>query len=254
MELLWQSLARFTVFVGLLTGPFWYASIGAARGNQLPHYELALNEDRQLCPKALALYNEMLAGSLRARIRTPSHCTEYADSQAPRFARIGLTVPARLEGPLYADPPEYYFYSVVLGPSQQPRTLALHDDYIGIHGFFRLTDVAILKAGVGPTLSDDLGRIFDPPARGDIDQLISTNELARQQEGAAGHGAGACLLTKWPGFAQLSARWEAKVRAGDWQDKTPLPAIGGGVMVIIRPFQSRDQHLCLVFDQYLPVN
>jgi hypothetical protein len=223
----------------------------AASRKETPHYELALNADNHVCPEVLDLYNRLLIEVLDGRLHSPSWYygfdeTNFSVTQGQRFARIGLMAPRLVMEGRQAYPAK--FYSVVLGPNQRPRALALQDV---AHGHEPVTFIAILKDGIAPRFGT--GWESPPVQAGDVDQWISVNALADSQERAVAHLPGAYLLTRWPEFSRLFAEFGSASKSRELSARLPLPAVGGGG-VTIRPFQGKYETLYFIIDQHLPIS
>jgi hypothetical protein len=162
--------------------------------------------------------------------------TDFSVTQPSRFLQVGSAVPS-----FVSETVDVKFYSVTYRTERQPRMLALKDSFVGNA---RLSDIAILKRGIGArlgALSDTLGP--DLPVRpDDVDWEVSFPNLVRSQVGSS-QVADVYLLKKWPQFSRLLSAWEA----GNFNN--PLPAIGGGGLPI-RPFLGANGSLYFIYDQY----
>jgi hypothetical protein len=209
----------------------------ASTGN--PHYEMVFDGDKTECPRILSLYNQLLHSWLQKGEQKPTHfdgsLNNFATDEATAFQQIGLIPPQFLK-----EIQPVRFYSVILGPGQQPRVLALRELYWGSSPH---TAIAIFKAGVPPRLaagSNSLGLL--PVSREDVDKEISLEALADSQP-TLPHPGPIYFLTKWPDFSHLLA------------SHAPfsgfVPFIGGSAGVTISPLQTNDDRLYLIYDQYI---
>jgi hypothetical protein len=216
------------------------ATSAARADNDRPYYHLAFDGDEGLCPEITSMYNKSLYNALLADKKNSTRLnalpTNFAYTEQSRFVQIGLIPP-----PLLKTIAPVRFYSAILNLGQQSRVIAEQDFY---RGNSTLIALALLRTDAPLAVASDLDSLGGPQVpRENVDREISVGALSEAQRGGLVHLNDAYFLTKWPGFSRLISKY------GQISDFVPF--ISGSVPVTITPFQGREGHFYLIYDQYI---